>query len=301
MRVPLSWLRDFAPFPADDPAALVASLDDLGLVVEAVERVGEGLGGVVVARVAGVDPIEGADRIRLVTAEAGDGPVEVVCGAYNFAPGDLVPLAPAGTVLPGGVEIRRRTMKGVVSNGMLCSGRELGLSDDGEGLLLLTEVEGARPGQPVAELLGVTPDVVFDVAVEGNRPDAWSVTGVARDLAGRLGLPFALPDPPPAPDLGTPVTKLATLAVEDPDLCPRMVVAVLDGVRVRPSPRWLARRLVLAGMRPVNNVVDASNYVMLELGQPTHPYDLDRLGDPGLLVRRARPGEEVVTLDGARR
>ncbi|MGH9088305.1 MAG: phenylalanine--tRNA ligase subunit beta [Acidimicrobiales bacterium] len=301
MRVPLSWLRDFAPFPAGDPARLVEELDDLGLVVEAVERVGEGLEDVVVARIDEVAPIPGADRIRRVTVEAGDGPLEIVCGAANFAPGDLVPLAPVGAVLPGGFEIARRKMKGVVSDGMLCSGRELGLSDDQAGLLLLTEVEGARPGLPVAELLGVEPDVVLEVTVEGNRPDAWSMAGVARDLAARLRLPFTLPDPVPAPDLGVPVGELASLQVETLDLCPRMVVRVLGDVSVGPSPRWLARRLVLAGMRPVNNVVDASNYVMLELGQPTHPYDLDRLQSPGLLVRRARPDETVVTLDGAER
>ena len=189
MRVPLSWLRDFAPFPAGDPAALAEQLDDLGLLVEGWERVGEGLGDVIVARVDRIDPIAGADRIRLVTVEAGDGPLEIVCGASNFVAGDLVPLAPIGAVLPGGFEIARRTMKGAVSHGMLCSGRELGLSDDHQGLLVLTEVDGARPGQRVAELLGIAPDVVFDLAVEGNRPDAWSMAGVARDLAARLGLP----------------------------------------------------------------------------------------------------------------
>ena len=301
MRAPLSWLRDFAPFDTSEVPTLVAALDDLGLVVERVERVGEGLGDVVVALVEGIDAIPGADRIRLVTVDAGEGPVQVVCGAWNFSPGDLVPLAPVGTVLPGGVQIQRRTMKGATSNGMLCSGQELRLSDDHEGILVLNDVEGARPGIPVAEALGVEPDVVFDITVEGNRPDAWSVAGVARDLAARLRLPFTLPQPAPPPDLGTPVGALATLEIADLDLCPRMVVVVLDGVRVEPSPRWLARRLLLAGMRPINNVVDASNYVMLELGQPTHPYDLDRLGAPGLLVRRARPGETVVTLDGIER
>ncbi|HVX21756.1 MAG TPA: phenylalanine--tRNA ligase subunit beta [Acidimicrobiales bacterium] len=307
MKTPLSWLRDFAPFD-HDPAELAAVLDDLGLVVEAVDRVGEGLESVVVARVDQIAAIEGADRIRLVTADAGDGPVEIVCGATNFAVGDLVPLAPVGAVLPGGFEIARRKMRGVLSNGMLCSGRELGLSDDHDGLLILTQVDGARPGLGVAELLGIEPDVVFDITVEGNRPDAWCIAGIARDLAARLQLPFTLPTPAPAPAPApaggaapVPVAELATLVIEDLDLCPRMTVRVLPEVAVGPSPRWLARRLVLAGMRPINNVVDASNYVMLELGQPTHPYDLDRLGGGGLRVRRARPGEAVVTLDGVER
>src|SRR6185437_8234521 len=300
MRAPLSWLRDFAAFD-HDPAELTAVLDDLGLVVEDVERIGEGLESVVVARVDQIAAIEGADRIRLVTADAGDGPIEIVCGATNFAVGDLVPLAPVGAVLPGGFEIARRKMRGVVSNGMLCSGRELGLSDDHDGLLILTDVDGARPGMAVAELLGIQPDVVFDITVEGNRPDAWCIAGVARDLAARLGLPFTLPTPAPVPQVGEPVEKLASLVVEDPDLCPRMTVRVLPEVTVGPSPRWLARRLLLAGMRPINNVVDVSNYVMLELGQPNHPYDLDRLGGGGLRVRRARPGETVTTLDGVDR
>jgi phenylalanyl-tRNA synthetase beta chain len=301
MKAPLSWLRDFAPFDASDPAALVTALDELGLVVEGVEHVGEGLGDVVVALVEGIDAIAGADRIRLVTVDAGQGPLEVVCGAWNFAPGDLVPLAPVGAVLPGDFQIEQRKMKGAVSNGMLCSGRELRLSDDHEGILVLNDVEGARPGLPLTEALGIERDVVFDITVEGNRPDAWSMAGVARDLAGRLRLPFVLPDPAPAPALGTAVSELASLEIADKDLCPRMVVRVLSGVRVGPSPRWLARRLLLAGMRPINNVVDASNYVMLELGQPTHPYDLDRLPGAGLLVRRARHGEKLVTLDGVER
>ena len=304
MRAPYSWLRDFAPFPKDaldDPSGIVATLDDLGLVVEGVERVGEGIGDVVVARVGAIEAIPGADRIRLVTVEAADGPLSVVCGAWNFAEGDLVPLAPVGAVLPGGLEIGRRRMRGVVSDGMLCSGRELGLSDDHEGILVLSDVEGAAPGQALTEALGVERDVVFDIAVEGNRPDAWSMAGVARDLAARLRLPYSLPEPAPAPALGTPAASLASVSVEDAELCPRILARVLEGVTVRPSPRWLARRLVLAGMRPINSVVDASNYVMLELGQPTHPYDLDRLGGHGLVVRRAGHGETLVTLDGVER
>jgi phenylalanyl-tRNA synthetase beta chain len=151
------------------------------------------------------------------------------------------------------------------------------------------------------EALGLRPDIVFDITVEGNRPDAWSITGIARDLAGRLGLHFSAPEPPePAPS-GWPVESAATASVAAPDLCPRLTVTVLDHVTVGPSPRWLTERLLLAGMRPINNVVDASNYVMLELGQPTHPYDLSLLPGRGLTVRRARPGETVVTLDGVER
>jgi phenylalanyl-tRNA synthetase beta chain len=301
VRAPLSWLRDFAPFP-DDTAGLTAALDDLGLVVEGIERVGEGLEDVVVSRVTEITAIKGADRVRRVVVDAGDGaPLEIVCGATNFAVGDRVPLAPVGAVLPGGFEIARRKMRGVESNGMLCSGRELGLSEDSDGLLILGDDTDAAPGTPLTEALGLESDTVFDITVEGNRPDAWSMAGIARDLAARLGLPFTLPEPPPPAPSGRPIADAAQATVEDLALCPRLTVAVVGDVVVGPSPQWIAHRLTLAGMRPINNVVDASNYVMLERGQPTHPYDMARLGGRGLIVRRAEPGEKVETLDGVRR
>ncbi len=311
MRVPLSWLRDFAPF-AGEAAAIAATLDDLGLVVEGIELVGEGLGDVVVARIEEITAIEGADRIRRVVVTDGTDLVEVACGAKNFALGDIVALAPVGAVLPGGFAIGRRKMKGMVSNGMLCSGRELRLSEDHAGILILNDVDGAEPGSMLVDVLGIEPDVVFDVAVEANRPDAWCMAGVARDLAARMGLAFAVPDittllahVAPAdqaavvgPVPGPPVGSLTSVRVDDLELCPRFTARVLTGVQVTDSPEWLARRLLAAGMRPINNVVDSSNYVMLELGQPTHPYDLDRLEGGGLVVRRAVPGEQVTTLDG---
>jgi phenylalanyl-tRNA synthetase beta chain len=310
LRVPLSWLRDFAPFPGD-AAAIAGTLDDLGLVVEGIEQVGEGLGDVVIARIEEVTPIEGADRIRRVVVTDGTGTIEVACGAKNFSVGDTVALAPVGAVLPGGFAIGKRKMKGMVSNGMLCSGLELGLSEDHAGILILNDADGAEPGSMLTDVLGIEPDVVFDVAVEANRPDAWCMAGVARDLAARMGLAFSVPDTDrvvaeatksdpatvPVPTGGPPVGSLTSVRVDDLELCPRFTVRVLTGVRVTNSPSWLARRLTAAGMRPINNVVDASNYVMLELGQPTHPYDLDRLDGGGLVVRRAVPDEQVTTLD----
>ena len=304
MRVPLSWIRQFAPVEGE-VSDLAEQLDDLGLVVEGIVRVGEGLEDVVVARVQEIGTIPGADRIRRVVVDAGQGAVEVVCGAWNFEEGDLVPLAPVGAVLPGGFEIARRKMKGVVSNGMLCSPRELELSEDHQGILVIpADGSGApAPGTGLTEALGIERDVVFDLAVDANRPDASSVAGVARDLAARLKVPFEILDPvppDPAPDARS-VHELASVEVVDRDLCPRFVGRVLTAVPNGPSPPWVARRLTLAGMRPINSVVDASNYVMLELGQPTHPYDLDRLAGSGLRVRAARPGETIVTLDGEER
>jgi len=177
--VPLSWLCDFAPFDAD-PTRLAETLDDLGLVVESVKHVGQGLGDVVVARVLEIAAIAGADKIRQVTVDAGAGPLSVVCGAWNFAVDDLVPLAPVGAVLPGDFAIARRKMKGVTSNGMLCSGRELELTDDHDGILVLGHLGDAgapSPGERFVDALGIVADVVFDVAVEANRPDAWCMAG----------------------------------------------------------------------------------------------------------------------------
>ncbi len=302
MRAPLSWLRDYAPLdaPVDRLAAI---LSELGLVVEGVEHVGAGLGDVVVARVLDIRPHPDADRIRLVDVDPGDGgPLQIVCGAWNFSTGDLVPLAPVGAVLPGDFKIARRKMRGEISNGMLCSARELELAEPpgAEDGLLILEPGVAPPGTPLAEALGIEPDVVFDLDVSPNRPDALCMAGVARDLAGALGETWswpALPEPPaPDPGLGR-----APVTVESGDLCPRFSATILEGVPDGPSPQWLARRLTLAGMRPINAVVDVSNYVMLDLGQPNHAYDLDRLGGHGISVRRGRPGEKLETLDGVER
>ncbi|MGA3352947.1 MAG: phenylalanine--tRNA ligase subunit beta [Acidimicrobiales bacterium] len=308
MRVPLSWLRELTPLetrPTDraEVAALAADLDALGLVVERVEKVGEGLSDVVLARVLEIAAIPKADKIRRVVIDAGGTePVEVVCGAWNFEVGDVVPFAPVGAVLPGEFRIEQRRLRGVVSNGMLCSGRELRLSEDHDGILVLGRDQGVELGLPLAEHLGAgfEPDVVFDLAIEGNRPDCLCIAGIARDIGARLGLPLHLPEPIVA-DGPEPASGFASVEVLAPELCHRLIGKVLLGVTSVASPPVIGRRLTLAGMRPIDSIVDASNYVMLELGQPTHPYDLDRLAGRGLRVRPARPGEEIVTLDGATR
>src|SRR5687768_4904373 len=193
MKVLLSWLRDFAPFE-DDPVALGEEMSDLGMAVEELVRIGEGLDGIVVARVLETRPVEGANKIHMVVVDAGDGqPLEVGCGAFNMTAGDLVPLATIGTVMPSGMEIGRRKMAGVWSNGMLCSARELGLGDDQGGIFLLPD--HLSPGTPFTEAMGIERDVLYDLEINPNRPDAMSVAGVARDLAARVGVPFALPSP----------------------------------------------------------------------------------------------------------
>lgn len=301
MRAPLSWLRDFAPFDAavED---LASALSNLGLVVDSVTQVGADLAGVEVVRILAIRPHPNAQRIRLVDVDRGDGDaLQIACGATNMAVGDLVPLATIGTTLPGGVDITRRQMRGEWSNGMLCAPGELGLPapDEDHGLLILPP-EVAAPGTPLSDALGLEPDVVFDLDITPNRPDALCMAGVARDLAAAMRVPFAIP----ADTVTLPVdprVAAASVKVDAPDLCPRFTGTVLDGVRIGPSPTWLARRLTLAGMRPISNVVDVSNYVMLDLGQPNHAYDLDRLGGRGLDVRRARAGETLRTLDGMER
>ena len=296
MKVPVSWLQAYLG-DLGDLDALTASLDDLGLVVEGVERIGAGLDDVVVVRVEAISPIEGADRIRLATVTDGTESIEVVCGAWNYEVGSLVPFAPVGATLPNGMQIAKRKMRGVVSNGMLCSGSELGVGDDHAGLLLV-DGDAAEPGRPILEALGIEADTVLDVTVEGNRPDAWCVEGIARDLAARFDIAFAPVAPAPIPAVGTAPGEPVTVVIDDPDLCGRFTATVVRGVSVVPSPQWVRRRLELAGMRPINNVVDASNYVMLELGQPTHPYDLDRVDGHGFRVRRAREAERLELLDG---
>ena len=298
MKVLLSWLREFAPIEGD-PADLGEQLSGLGLAVESIKPIGEGLGGIVVARVLGLRPHPDADRIQIVDVDAGDGEaLQVCCGAFNMSVGDLVPLATLGCVMPDGMEITRRRMRGEWSNGMLCSPVEIGLGDDGEGILVLDGDHA--PGLPLAEALEMGADVLFDIEVNPNRPDAMSVAGVARDLAARQGAPFSLLEPAVA-ETGLDATDRLSVEILDPDLCGRFAVRVLDGVGIQASPRWLANRLTALGMRPINSVVDVSNYVMLELGQPSHTYDLAKLAGAGFRVRRAVDGETIETLDGVTR
>ncbi|KAA0236371.1 MAG: Phenylalanine--tRNA ligase beta subunit [Acidimicrobiales bacterium] len=295
MKVLLSWLREFAPFEGD-PVDLGEQLSDLGLAVEQIETLGAGLDGVIAARVMALRPHPNADKIQLVDLDVGDGEVtQVCCGAFNMQIGDLVPLATAGTTMPGGLEIARRKLRGEWSDGMLCSAVELGLGDDASGIMILSEA--AEAGTALREVLGLDADILFDLEVNANRPDAMSVAGVARDLAARMGVPFALPGLEVA-TVEPESSALCSAEIIDRDLCGRFFLRVMSGIEVGASPPWLARRLISLGMRPINSVVDVSNYVMLELGQPNHTYDLAKLPDGALLVRWARAGESIVTLDG---
>ncbi len=297
MKVSRNWLGDF--LPAVPPAAeLARKLTFAGLEVEGVESLGARLAGVVVARIEASNPHPDADKLSVTQVDAGEGrKLQVVCGAKNFHVGDMVPLATVGTVLPDGSSISRATLRGVESEGMLCSAKELGLAEDASGLLLL---EGTlRPGMGLVEALGLD-DAVLEMNVTANRGDALSHLGVAREVAvlttQQLRLPAASVQEA-APD----VQAVASVRVEDTRGCRRFAARVVEGIAIGPSPEWLVRRLRACGVRSINNVVDVTNYVMLELGQPLHAFDLDRLAGSEVVVRRARHGERLTTLDGKER
>jgi len=296
MKVSVEWLSEFvSPLPA--PEELARRLTRAGLEVEGMERPAEALRRVVVARIAAAAPHPGAEKLTVTQVEAGGERLQIVCGAKNFQVGDLVPLAMVGTTLPGGPTIQRASLRGVESHGMLCSGKELGLSDDASGLLILPG--DLVPGTPLASALGLE-DSVLEVNVTPNRGDALSHLGVGREAAAVLRVPLKRKLRVPA-ESGAPVSDAIRIEIADPVGCPRFTARVLEGVRIGPSPAWLRRRLERCGVRSISNVVDVTNYVMLELGQPMHSFDLDRIQGGLLRVRRAREGEPLTTLDGKQR
>lgn len=309
MKVSLRWLRSLAPELDDSPQRLAERLALLGAPVEEWRELGGELEGVVVARVRGVRRHPNADRLSLCEVEAGAGePLQVVCGAPNVRPGALYPFAPVGAALPGGVKVRAAKIRGETSEGMLCSARELGLGRDHAGILELNG--GLQPGESLAPAIGLD-DVRLEVEITANRGDLLCHYGIAREVApgGESGL--RLPAFPGGEALaGSAQIQRAAgegsaagvpVRIEDPDGCSRYLAAVILGVRVAPSPGWLSGRLRAIGLRPINSVVDATNYVLHELGQPLHAFDLDRLAGPGVLVRRARKDDVLVTLDGVER
>ncbi|MBI4729172.1 MAG: phenylalanine--tRNA ligase subunit beta [Acidobacteria bacterium] len=296
VRILLSWLREVVPVEAE-PEDLAARLSMAGLKVEAALRTGVGIEGVVVGEVLDVRDHPGADNLVLVGVDHGGGRRDVVCGARNFAPGDRVPVAVPGARLPGGIEVGARTVRGQRSDGMLCSARELEISEDHAGILVLGP--DVPVGADVRSGLGLD-DVVFDVEVTPNRPDALSVVGVAREVAAAYGLPLRVPEPA-LEETGPLATSIAEVRIEDPRGCPRYLARVVTGLRIGPSPWWMRWRLLASGMRPVSNVVDVTNYVLLERGHPLHAFDLARLRERNIVIRRPRRGERLRTLDGVER
>ncbi|MEK7292290.1 MAG: phenylalanine--tRNA ligase subunit beta [Actinomycetota bacterium] len=295
MKILHSWLREFTDV-GDDVEVVAATLTKLGLAVEGVEQVGTAVAGVVVAKVLRTQAHPDAAKVHRVYVDAGDGRERHIwCGAFNMKVGDLVPLATLGTTMPDGRVISSRGILGIDSEGMLCSSIELGLGTDAAGILILPL--GLQLGADVFEALGIEADHVYDLDVTRNRPDCTGYLGVARDIAAHLGKPLHIP-PGDQQALGT--RKRVPVNIVDGRRCARFNVTVMSGVEVGPSPGWVARRLTQAGMRPINNVVDASNLVTLELNQPNHAYDFDLVHD-GFIVRCAHDAEEIVTLDGTSR
>jgi len=294
MKVSVKWLRDYVDV-AIPVEGLAAKLTAAGTEVEEIHRVGA-FDGVTIAEILSIGPHPNADRLRLATVNTGDAERTVVCGAPNIAVGQRVPFADIGAKLatiPDG--LTRRAIRGVESDGMLCAEDELGISADHEGIMVLPL--DAPIGQALSEHLG---DVIFDVAVTPNRSDCNGMVGVAREAAILTGKTLREPDAT-YPEAGPDVHTLATVQIADADLCPRYTASVVQGVKVAPSPQWLQDRLKAVGQRPINNVVDITNYVMLETGQPLHAFDYAQVRDRRIVVRRAKPGEQMTTLDGVER
>ena len=293
MRVPISWLKEYVDF-GDTPQDLAAKLTFSGTEVEAIETIGSTFEGLVVGEVLAVDKHPNADKLTLCRVDTGSGEMTVVCGAPNVRPGIKVPFARIGVTLPNGMKLKSTKIRGVVSEGMLCAEDELNISKDHSGLMIL---DGPwAPGTPLSEILG-PPETVLDIEVTPNRPDCLSVLGIAREVAALYGTPVKWPDIH-TPETDTPVETMTRVDVADEAGCPRYTARILSGVKIGPSPAWMKRRLELSGIRAINNVVDITNYVMLECGQPLHAFDLSLLEEGVLIVRRARDGEKIATLDG---
>jgi phenylalanyl-tRNA synthetase beta chain len=276
--------------------------------VDGVVPIHQDLRDVLVARVLEVKQHPNADRLSLCMVDAGGAPLEVVCGAPNVQAGKAYPFAPVGATLPGGLKLERRKIRGVESNGMLCSAKELGLGVDHQGILQLDT--DAAPGTPFLDAIPIADEqIVIDVSA--NRPDLLCHKGVARELAVAFGGTVKLPEivgghggqyrPPRPSDRPTAVVDGVEVRLEDAEGAPRYMIAVIRGVKVGPSPAWLSTRLQSIGQRSINNIVDATNYILFEVNQPLHAFDLAKLRGPAVVVRRAKPNEQIVTLDGVTR
>jgi phenylalanyl-tRNA synthetase beta chain len=301
VRVPVSWLREYVSFDTP-PRQLGELLSMTGTKLEAVHRIGVPAGAELfkVGRVLSRQQHPDADRLSLCTVDVGDGePRQIVCGATNFGPGATVGVALPGATLPDGTVLRVAKLRGVESHGMMLSESELELSGNHEGLMLLAE--GVEPGTPLSRVLPID-DEVLEFEITSNRPDCLSVYGIAREASASLDVDLTpWPGREPRASGDDSVDAWVTARIDAPDLCPRWAARVFTDVKVGPSPPWLKARVAAAGMRPISNVVDITNYVMLCVGEPTHAFDLDKVTGREIIVRRAGDGERVITLDGQER
>jgi len=299
MKVSLRWPKDYVDIGVP-PKELSERLTMAGVEVKTVEVLGGKWEDMVVGEVLALDRHPNADRLKLAGLDLGGRQVTVVCGAPNINVGQKVPFAPVGTQLIDGhtgelVTLKRVKIRGVLSEGMVCSEKELGISDSHDGIMVLPDE--ARPGISLNEYLG---DLIFNVDITPNRPDCLSIMGIAREIAALTGQTLNLPEVRYG-ETEAPIESFIRVDIVDEDLCPRYCASLIKGVGIGPSPNWLQQRLSSYGMRPINNVVDATNYVMLEYGQPLHAFDYDKLEGNRIVVRRARDGERIITLDGVER
>ena len=296
MKVSLNWLKEHVDIELS-PEDLGHLLTMAGLEVEGLESVGQNLDDILVARILAVSPHPNADRLSLCRVDTGTEIISVVCGAPNASEGVLAPLILPGGKLPDGTKMKESRIRGEISKGMLLAEDEMGLTDDHAGIMILPE--GTNPGTRLSSLLSF-PDWIFDVSITPNRPDCTSVLGIAREIAANTGKPLKSFEHGVA-EKGPAVDGLTNISVQDPEGCPRYAAAVVQDVSLKPTPFWMRYRLFQSGVRSISNLVDVSNYVMLEMGQPLHAFDYDRLSENRIEVRRAKKGETFTTLDGVER
>ena len=297
MNVTLNWLKAYIDFEFS-PSELADRLTMLGVEVESVKHLGTELEGVIVGSVTSIRPHPNADKLVLCQVDTGETEeLQIVCGAPNAREGMLAPVATIGATLPVGLTIKRAKLRGETSQGMLCSEKELGLSDDAAGLMeLSTDIS---LGTPLSEALGLD-DVVFELEITPNRPDCLSLIGVAREIRAETGNPLKLPTVD-LQESGINIRDLTSVTIGAPDLCPRYAARVIQGVKVAESPAWLRQRLESVGIGVINNIVDATNFVLMEYGQPLHAFDYHKLAENRIVVRRARDNEQITTLDEVER
>ena len=305
------WLNEFVPVQADD-RTFAEDMTLSGSKVEITEVEGQEISNVVVGRVVDIKRHENSDHMWICQVDVGEeAPVQIVTGAQNVSQGDLVPVAKDNSTLPGGVHITKGKLRGVESNGMLCSYKELGMTDNDwpysvvDGIFLLEsdpdlKAKGLQPGDPICPAIGLD-DHVVEFEITPNRPDCLSVIGLAREAAVTYGKPLTLHDPVVKGGGPGVLTELLDVETPDPDLCPRYTARMVRNVKIGPSPKWMRDRLRASGVRPINNIVDITNYVMLEYGQPMHAFDYRYVKGGKIIVRRAKDGESLTTLDGNQR
>jgi phenylalanyl-tRNA synthetase beta chain len=299
MKVPLKWLREYVTLSIPE-GDLASKLTMAGIEVGERQVIGGSWEKIVVGQLVAVDPHPNADRLKLVTVDLGTERLTVVCGDPTLQRGNKVPFAHVGATLIDGhsgqqFQLKSAKIRGITSQGMLCSEKELGISDSHEVIMVLPAE--APAGAPLADYLG---DTVFDLDVTPNRPDCLSVIGIAREVAALTGHTAHVTEPT-YDQVGTPIEQQVAIEIKAPDLCPRYCAGLITGIKIAESPPWLQQRLLACGMRPINNIVDVSNYVMLEYGQPLHAFDYNRIKGQKIIVRRANSDETMVTLDGAER